>query len=182
MTIFISDRKRILKWEMFGILFIVLLGSFLHFAFELSGSIRAVALIGAVNESVWEHLKIGFWPAFIWAFIEFFVFGKRTKNFLFAKGLSFMLIGLLITGIYYGSVAFGVESLVLDIGNFIVSIIIAQIISYRINLVQKHYKVLNVIGIFLIIINIAVFSLLTYFPPQCPLFKDPVSGGYGIVD
>ena len=34
MTVFFQDRKRIFKWEMFGILFIILFGSFL----ELSGA------------------------------------------------------------------------------------------------------------------------------------------------
>ncbi len=176
------DRKKIIKWEMFGILFIFLLGALLHFVFELSGGLKFVALIGAVNESVWEHLKIGFWPAFIWAIIEFFVFGKRTRNFLIAKGTSFTLIALLITGIYYLAVAFGIENLAVDIGNFFISIVIAQVVSYRIILVQRYYKVLNVIGVILIAANIIGFSLLSYFPPKCPIFKDPVTGGYGIVE
>ncbi|MCG9480017.1 MAG: DUF6512 family protein [Actinomycetia bacterium] len=177
-----TGRKTILKWEMYGILFMVLLGSFLHFIFELSGGLTAAALIGAVNESVWEHLKIGFWPAFIWAIIEFFVFGKRTRNFLLAKGTSITLIAFLITGIYYSSVALGIETLALDIGNFVVSIALSQVISYRIMLVQRNYRVLNMIGVVLIIINLTGFSLLSYYPPRCPLFKDPVTGGYGIVE
>jgi len=174
-------RKKILAWEMWGILFIFLAGALLHFVFELSGGFRPVAIIGAVNESVWEHLKIGFWPAFIWAFIEFFVFGKRTKNFLIAKGVSFTSIALLITGIFYAFRAMGVESLVIVIANFFVSIAIAQIISYRLILVQKGYKALSVVGVILIVANIAGFSLLSYYPPKCPIFLDPVSGGYGIV-
>src|SRR5665647_1325818 len=94
-------RKRILKWEMWGILFIFLIGATFHFIFELSGKNTIVGLFGAVNESVWEHIKIGFWPAFIWAIIEFFIWGRKIKNFLIAKGVSFVLIGVLITGIYY---------------------------------------------------------------------------------
>ena len=176
------DRKRILKWEMFGILFIFLFGAFLHFVFELSGGFKAVALVGAVNESVWEHLKIGFWPAFIWAIIEFFIFGKRTRNFLIAKGTSSTLIALLITGIYYGALALNIENLAVDITNFFISIVIAQIVSYRIILVQRYYKVLSVIGVILIVANLIGFSLLSYYPPQCPIFKDPVTGGYGIVE
>lgn len=175
------NRKRILKWEMFGILFIFLLGSLLHFAYELSGGLRAVALIGAVNDSVWEHLKIGFWPAFIWAVIEFFIFGKRTKNFLIAKGISFTINALLISGIYYGSVVLGIENLAVDIANFFVSIAIAQIVSYRIILTQRWYKVLSIIGVILVLVNLAAFSLLSYFPPQYSLFKDPLTGGYGII-
>jgi hypothetical protein len=174
------NRKKILRWEMLGIIFISILGALLHFVFELSGGMKAVAIIGAVNESVWEHLKIGFWPAFIWAVIEFFIFGKYVRNFLIAKGASITIISISITTIYYGSVVLGIESLAVDIGNFFISIVIAQVISYRIMLIQKFYRSLNIVGAILIIINILGFSLLTYFPPECPLFKDPATGGYGI--
>jgi hypothetical protein len=174
------ERKKLLIWEMTGILFIIILGSAFHFVFEMSGSLRVVALIGAVNESVWEHLKIGFWPAFIWALIEFFSFGKKTKNFLVAKGVSFTLLSLLITGIYYGSEAIGIEGFIIHAINFTVSIVIAQIVSYRIILVQKYYKILNAAGILLIVINLMAFSLLTYFPFNWQVFKDPITGGYGI--
>ena len=166
---------------MSGILFIFLVGAGLHFLFEISGGLRPVAIIAAVNESVWEHLKIGFWPALIWAIVELFVFGTKTRNFLFAKGAAFTLGALLITGIYYLTKAAGLESLPIDIANFFVSIVIAQIISYRLVLVQKGYKVLNVIGVLLIAACIAVFSTLSYYPPHNPIFLDPVSGGYGIV-
>ena len=174
------DRKRILKWEMWGILFIFLIGASFHFIFELSGKNTIVGLFGAVNESVWEHIKIGFWPAFIWAIIEFFIWGRKIKNFLIAKGGSFVLIGVFITGIYYLVVSLGIENLAVDITNFFISIAIAQIISYRLMLVQRHYKVLSIIGIVIILLNIAAFSLLSYFPPGCPIFRDPISSGYGI--
>ena len=166
---------------MSGILFIFLAGAALHFVFALSGDLRPVAIIAAVNESVWEHLKIGFWPAFIWAIIELFVFGIRAKNFLFAKGIAFAMSALLITGIFYITKAAGIESLPVDIVNFFVSIVIAQIISYRLVLTQRGYRVLNVIGILLIVLCIVAFSTLSYYPPHNQIFLDPVSGGYGII-
>jgi hypothetical protein len=176
------NNKKILGWEIFGILFIFLLGAFFHFIYEISGFLKPIALIGAVNESVWEHLKIGFWPAFIWAIIEFFAFGKRTKNFFIAKGISFTLIGLLITGLFYAyTILTGLESLAIDISIFFVAIAVAQIISYRIMIIKRYHRVLNVIGVILILANLVAFSLLSYFPPKCPIFLDPVSGGYGIV-
>ena len=176
----IISRKKTLSWEMWGILFIFLIGALFHFIFELSGKNTIVALFGAVNESVWEHIKIGFWPAFVWAAIEFFIWGRRIKNFLIAKGVSFVLIGVFITGIYYLVKSLGIENLAIDITNFFISIAIAQIISYRLMLVQRHYKVFSIIGAILILISILAFSLLSYFPPGCPIFRDPISGGYGI--
>jgi hypothetical protein len=53
-------KNSILKWEIIGIVFIVLAGGLLHFVFEWSGSWRPLAIIAAVNESTWEHLKLAF--------------------------------------------------------------------------------------------------------------------------
>jgi len=55
-----SKEKPILIFELLGIVFIVLVGSALHFTFELSGDNPLVGVFSAVNESVWEHLKLGF--------------------------------------------------------------------------------------------------------------------------
>lgn len=177
------DRPRILKWEMFGILFIFLLGSSLHFTFDLSGYWKPLALISGVNESVWEHLKIGFWPAFIWGAIEFFVFGKKkVQNFLFAKAVSFLLISATIVFLFYSyTLATGAEILVVDIIIFFIAIVVAQITSYRIMLMKKRYFTLRVLGIVIIVVNLFLFSLLSYFAPRNFLFEDPRTGGYGII-
>ncbi len=167
---------------MWGILFIIFFGSLLHFIFELSGGKPLVVIIGAVNESVWEHLKIGFWPAFIWAVVEYFIFGKKLPSFFMAKGFSIILISLLISGIYYLSVFLKIESLPVNIANFVISVFIAQVLSYRLLIIQKRNAILKIIGIILLVLNLAAFSLLSYFPPKFPIFRDPVTGGYGITN
>ncbi len=78
-----SYRRLILNLELIGIIFIVFLGSMLHFTFELSGRNPLVGIFPAVNESVWEHLKLAFWPAMLYAFIEYRYLKKIVSNFLF---------------------------------------------------------------------------------------------------
>ena len=168
---------------MLGILFTFMVGALLHFTFELSGFWKPMALISGVNESVWEHLKIGFWPAFVWAIIEFFVFGKKVKNFFFAKGISYLVLPVTIIALFYGyTIIFNIESLAIDIVIFFIAIAAAQIVSYRLMLIRERKISINIIGVVIIIINIILFSLLSYFPPKCPIFKGPVTGGYGIVE
>ncbi len=177
------DRKKILSWEMFGILFTVLVGSLLHFTFELSSGWKPMAVISGVNESTWEHFKIGFWPAFAWGILEFFIFGKRVKNFFFAKGISFLVIPAVISVLFYGYTSiFKIESLAIDIVIFIIAIAIAQLVSYRLMLLKERSLYLNIVGGIIIIVNIVLFSLLSFFPPEFLIFKDPVTGGYGIVE
>ncbi|MHB1346773.1 MAG: DUF6512 family protein [Candidatus Humimicrobiaceae bacterium] len=176
------ERKQILLWEMFGILFVFLLGALLHFTFELSGEWTPMAIISGVNESVWEHFKIGFWPALIWGIIEFFVFGKKVKSFFFAKGFSFLVIPAVIAALFYGyTLIFKIESLAIDIVIFFIAIAVAQIASYRLILLRRKRLYLEAIGIMIIILNIILFSLFSFFPPKCPVFKDAVTGGYGII-
>ena len=176
------EKKQILLWEMFGILFVFLLGALLHFTFELSREWTPMAIISGVNESVWEHFKIGFWPALIWGIIEFFVFRKKVKSFFFAKGISFLVIPAVIAALFYGyTLIFKVESLAIDIVIFFIAIAVAQIISYRLILIRRRGLYPEVIGIMIIILNIILFSLFSFFPPECPVFKDPVTGGYGII-
>ena len=43
-----------------GFFFVVLFGAMLHFTYEWSGDALWVGLWSSVNESVWEHFKLGF--------------------------------------------------------------------------------------------------------------------------
>lgn len=65
------SNRRTFFYELAGIIFIIAFGSVLHFTFEWSGRQVAVGVFSAVNESVWEHLKLGFWPAIAFALFEF---------------------------------------------------------------------------------------------------------------
>jgi hypothetical protein len=50
---------------------------------------------------VWEHLKLGFWPALFYALIEYKYLRKPTNNFLFAKVTCLYLIPISITALFY---------------------------------------------------------------------------------
>ncbi|MEM2112455.1 MAG: DUF6512 family protein [Candidatus Bathyarchaeia archaeon] len=91
----------ILKLELFGMLFIILLGSALHFTFELSGNNPVVGVFSAVNESVWEHLKLSFWPALIYAIIEHKPLKKIAGNFFHAKAVGIYVMPLAIVSFFY---------------------------------------------------------------------------------
>ena len=68
----------------------------------------------------------------------------------------------------------------LDISSFVVAIIAGEYIAYKIMLKPQiknnAIKILAIIPILLLI----VFIIATYNPPMINLFKDPVTGEYGI--
>ena len=175
-------EKSILRWELGGIAFIVVLGSLLHFVFEWSGGALPVAWIAAVNESVWEHLKLGFWPALVYAALEHIRFGKSTSNFLFAKTLGIWLIPITIVILYYAYTAIlGHGSLIVDIAIFVVAVIVGQLVSYKLLTAAPVPVRLNRFAPIALVVLGILFVLFTFYPPHLHLFRDSVTGGYGIV-
>jgi hypothetical protein len=175
------NNKHILKWEIVGFFVIALVGSAFHFCYEWSGNLKFVALFCAVNESVWEHTKMGFWPAVFYAIIEYFAFGRTKKNFYIAKAGAFYIIPIVISIVYYLLEAtLGKHSVWIDIALFIAAILISQWFSYKIITSYKNYSRFNALSIMFIVLIIAAFSLFTYYPPKLELFKNPQTGGYGI--
>jgi hypothetical protein len=176
------ERRRVLFFELAGIVFIIILGSILHFTFEWSGSQAVVGVFSAVNESVWEHLKLGFWPAIVFALIEFKYLKKATSNFLFAKAIGIYLIPIIIMVIFYSYTAvLGESLLVIDILSFVIAVIVGQLVSYRLLIGKTLQYNLDMVSLIALILLGFAFVLFTFYPPQFPMFQDPITGEYGIV-
>ena len=175
-------KKSVLLWELAGIVFIAVLGTILHFVFEWSGRWIPIAPIAAVNESVWEHLKLGFWPALAYAALEYSRSGRSANNFFFAKTLEIYLIPITIVVLFYAYTAIlGHDLLIADIAIFVVAVIVGQLVSYKLLMASPLPEKLNrFVPIALAVLGI-LFVLFTFYPPQFPLFRDSVTGGYGIV-
>jgi hypothetical protein len=160
---------------------IISIGTLLHFTFEWSGFQEVVGVFSAVNESVWEHLKIAFMPSILFAIIEYRFLYKRTNNFFFAKALGIYTIMVIIPVIFYTYTIFIEHNLTIDIISFMFAIIIGQLVSYKLLTFKQLSKNLRVISIVALIILGLAFVVFTFYPPQFPLFQDPVSGEYGII-
>ena len=164
-------------------IFIIILGSILHFTFELSGHQPVVGVFSAVNESVWEHLKLGFWPALVYAVIEYRYLKKSTNNFLFAKTVGIYLIPIIIAILFYSYTAILGESvLVIDILTFVIAVIAGQLASYRLLTYRELSENLNKISLVALVLLGVAFVIFTFYPPHLPIFKDPVTGEYGITN
>ena len=53
--------KNVRLWNIAGAAFALVAGTLLHFVYEWFGG-NVWAVIGAVNESTWEHLKLLYFP------------------------------------------------------------------------------------------------------------------------
>jgi len=176
-------EDNILKWEILSVFFILIVGSFLHFLFELSGYFFLVGAIAAVNESVWEHLKLGFWPIIFFSPIEYKFIKERANNFMFAKMIAAYTIPASIVILFYSYTAItGTHLLIMDMLIFIVAIIIGHILSYKIMISSEQPNLISKISLILIILLAFIFVLFTYLPPRLPIFQDSLTGQYGIAN
>ncbi len=183
MTMKKPEKKRAFSYELAGIVFIVIVGSLLHFTFELSGHHPVVGAFSAVNESVWEHLKLGFWPALLWALIEYRYIKKSTNNFFVAKTAGIYVIPIVIPILFYSYTAvLGESVLVIDILTFVVAVIVGQLVSYKLLNYRELPDMLNTIAPVALVLLAVAFVLFTFYPPHLPLFRDPVTGDYGITN
>ncbi len=175
-------KRSILKWELVGIAVISVLGSVLHFVFDWSGGWEPVGVIAAVNESVWEHFKIAFWPALFYAIFEYPFLRRSASNFMMAKAIGIYVMPVAIAVIFYSYTAVvGEEILVVDILIFFVAVALGQLASYRVLTMRRWPVWTGRLGLAMVIALAAAFGVFTFYPPHLPIFKDAVSGGYGIV-
>lgn len=166
---------------MLGIPFIVASGSALHFAFSWAGKWPPLAIVAATNESIWEHLKLAFWPSLAWALFESREMRLPAQSYWAAKGVSFLIATIVIVVVFQSYTAIlGRNLLVLDIGTFVVAIVLGQLGSIWLLTKRPVVGPVAWVGIVLLLCQLAAFSLFTYFPPNHPLFIDPRSGVRGL--
>jgi ABC-type cobalamin transport system permease subunit len=174
--------SKILKFEIAGMFFISFLGSFLHFTFNLANKFWLVGIFSAVNESTWEHLKLAVIPAILWAVLESKVFKLKGPNFLFAKAVGIYLMPILIIVFFYGYKAIlGHHNLLLDIAIFFIAVIIGQIVSYKIMSRPEFSRRFKTVSLLSLVILLLIFVFFTFYPPHIFLFRDSLSGQYGII-
>ena len=172
--------RQTLLWEMAGAVFIILAGSALHFVYGWSGEWRPVALIAAVNESIWEHLKLAFWPGLAWALVPVHGRAVALGQRLAAKGVSLLLTAILIVVIFLGyTQVLDHHLLVLDIGLFVLAVLAGQGVAAW--LLSRHLlRGAIAVGLALLGLQVAAYALLTYQAPQTLLFIDGRTGLSGI--
>ena len=150
-------------------LFVVLLGVFLHFAYELSGENPIVGLFALVNESVWEHLKLLFFPMLVLTIWDLFSTRRNNPNFLPARtigilaGLAFIVIAFYtITGILGFNVAW------INILIYLLGVAVAFWVEKKVCRKCTNLSVTWAIAI--LILFIILFIVFTIAPPTLGIF------------
>lgn len=177
-----QSKWTIFRFELVGAAFMVIAGSVLHFAFDWVNGWRPLAVVAAVNESIWEHLKLAFWPGAFWAMFAPAPGGLRRAEIVAAKALTLLVTASLIVAIFKSYTAIlGRNLLPLDIGTFVLAILLGQSLSAL--LLSRRAlsgKTARRVGLAIFGTQLAAYGLLTFFPPDHWLFIVASSGLRGM--
>lgn len=181
MIYIINNIKNIFKFHIISFIFVSILGTLLHFSFNFFNNNSIVAIFSSTNESIWEHLKLLFFPMLISTIIGYFYLGKGFKNYICARALG-IISGLLFIIIFFYTYTgiIGFNFAILDISSFFIAVILGEYKSLKKMLCFSDCN--KVLSICILVLLLTCFTVFTYYPPRINLFKDPVTHNYGIMN
>ena len=173
-------KRSVGLWQLMGFAVTALSGTVLHFLYDWLGESLLVAPFSGVNESTWEHMKLLFWPMFLFAVVQSFFF--RDRSDFWCVKLRGILLGLSMIPIlfYTYNGAIGKSPDWINITIFFVSAAISYLYetrAYSANLLPctRSAAALGALcGVGLL------FVIFTFATPELGIFRDPLSGNYGI--
>lgn len=165
--------KRLKHFAIIGIFFVLITGSLAHFLYGWSGNNYIVGLFTPVSESIWEHMKLIFFPMAVYSCIMFFPCRNTYPCIASSLCLGNLTGTLLIPVFFYTySSILGRDVFILDIVTFLLSTLIAFYIVYKCTLphLQRKYAII-IYGLAAIVL--LCFILFTYQPPSLQIFANP---------
>ena len=189
-----SDKKW-RAWEVLGLLFVLAAGNLLHFVYDWTGQSPVVGALAAVNESVWEHMKLLTTPWVLWSIAELVAVGRSGLPVTAARAAG-LLAGLaaipMLFYTYQG--VLGRDLMWLDIAIFQIAVLLGFWVSWTVlrrrALAAPLWQVAGgavlaaplwqVAGGAVLAAVWAAFIVWTFAPPELPLFVGPETGLRGI--
>ena len=173
-------KRSIGLWQLWGFAVTALGGTILHFLYDWLGEAVWIAPFSGVNESTWEHMKLLFWPMFVFALVQSLFFRERT-DFWCVK-LRGMLLGLaLIPVLFYTyNGAIGKSPDWLNISIFFVSAAVAFLYETRLFNQKRLLCKQSKFALAALCAICLAFIVCTFLQPRIGIFRDPITGAYGV--
>ena len=143
-------------------------GAGLHFLYDLLPN-PITALISPVNESLWEHVKILFWPYLI-AFLLLTRGGEPGTRTPWMLTVPLLCAGMLVLGWLY-HIVLGGEAMWVDIAIYVVLMAAGFLLPGFLH--QTGERALwGDLGLVLVLVLAGLLVLCTFLPPDHILFQD----------
>ncbi|MGO4940372.1 MULTISPECIES: DUF6512 family protein [Jeotgalibaca] len=166
------------RYSWIGIIVVCVLSFPLHFLYEWLGESALVGMFTPVNESIWEHLKLVFWPLLLWWGVGYLVFHDKQNLSLIkwtaAASVSIFISMIFIVSWYYTWVnGLAVESSIIDIGSLFVAVPLGQLLSIHVYRVIQPRRMYLIISIVFVVLMGILFIYFTFAAPDIPIFVPP---------
>ena len=173
-------KRSVGLWQLCGFASVSLLGTVLHFLYDWLDEAVWIAPFSGVNESTWEHMKLLFWPMLIFAVVQSFFF-RGYDEFWCVKVRGILLGIALIPILFYTyNGVIGSSPDWINIAIFFISAAVAFIYEsvklWAGNIPCKRPKAAVALLVFIALL----FVLFTFRTPEIGIFKDPLTGTFGI--
>ena len=172
-------KQRSILWQAAGFAAVTFGGTILHFVYDWTGGSILVSPFSGVNESTWEHMKLLFWPLFLFGLVQRPFFNDH-ENYWCVK-LAGILLGLVLIPVllYTCNGVFGKSPDWVNMAIFYISAVLVFLFewwAFQNDQLSCRYPRLTFAVICLLGVLFVVF---TFTPPQIPLFRNPLTGTYG---
>ena len=168
----VFSMKHLKRYTILGIFFVLTIGTLAHFLYDWTGKNHIVGLFTPINESIWEQMKLLFFPMFIYSLIMILKFRRKYSCITSALCFGILTGALLIPLFYYAYTnILGKDVFILDISIFILSIIIAFWLSYKLTLSCRLEPYTSLLCVLVCMLFIC-FLVFTYHPPDAVIFQD----------
>ncbi len=173
-------KQRIWAWQLSGFAVTSLVGTLLHFLYDWLGQAVWIAPFSGINESTWEHIKLLFWPTLIFAVVQSFFFRDRADFWCIKlRGILLGLVTIPVLFYTYNGVI-GKSPDWINIAIFFIAAAVAYLYETRqfnrraVTCRSQKIAIAVLCGIALL------FVVFTFVTPELGIFRDPLSGTYGI--
>jgi len=154
----------------------------MHYTYKFFPNV-VIQIFSAIDESVFQHMKIGFYSYAILTLIEYLAFKKKiadTTKFLFSRVFSMVLYPYLIFLFFlFTRVVYPWQM------HFVIEIISAQIVVYisvlflgflEVEIVKLEFgKRLRVLSLILLVLLIIEFTAFSFYLPWHDILANPYS-------
>ena len=173
-------KKSIGLWSLVGFAVVSLGGTLLHFLYEWLGEAVWIAPFSGVNESTWEHMKLLFVPCFIFAIVQSFFFRDR-KDFWCVKvrGILLGLVAIPVLFYTYNGVV-GKSPDWINIAIFFIAAALVFVCEAKLFKSESVRCAHPRAALTALVIIALLFVLFTFRTPELSIFKDPLTGTYGV--
>ena len=174
--------KKLIKFEIGGIFFVLIMSVFLQNLYILSDRLLIGVMFGSVNDSIWETAKTLLLPFILWSLIEAMCVRLPFRKFVVSKVISLYYLGLCYIFLcLIFSFSDSSSRYIFEFTSAIIAVCTALFLSHKLIFSKYDLQTLFAPSLFMLLLFVAIYCSFTPFPPKFYILMDRATNLYGII-